>query len=160
MKNICITLGLIILMTSCSPESKLEINLQQSEVFLENNLLDSSIVEIEPGLQYVVLESSQENMPTPKLSDIITADFHGTLMDGSIFWSSIEIGEPLTIQLSQLIPGCQKLISRMREGDFWRVFIHPDMAYGEEGRPTIPPNSALIFDIKLHAIQQNPRAKK
>ncbi|MDO7709740.1 MAG: FKBP-type peptidyl-prolyl cis-trans isomerase, partial [Gammaproteobacteria bacterium] len=108
----------------------------------------------------VVLESSQENMPTPKLSDIITADFHGTLMDGSIFWSSIEIGEPLTIQLSQLIPGCQKLISRMREGDFWRVFIHPDMAYGEEGRPTIPPNSALIFDIKLHAIQQNPRAKK
>ena len=97
---------------------------------------------------------------TPKLSDTITADFHGTLMDGSIFWSSIEIGEPLTIQLSQLIPGCQKLISRMREGDFWRVFIHPDMAYGEEGRPTIPPNSALIFDIKLHAIQQNPRAKK
>jgi len=160
MKNICITLGLIILMTSCNSESKLEINLQQSEAFLENNLLDSSVVEIEPGLQYVVLESSQENMPTPKLSDIITADFHGTLMDGSIFWSSIEIGEPLTIQLSQLIPGCQKLISRMREGDFWRVFIHPDMAYGEEGRPTIPPNSALIFDIKLHAIQQNPRAKK
>ena len=159
MKNICITLGLIILMTSCNSESNLEINLQQSEIFLENNLLDSSIVEIEPGLQYVVLESSQENMPTPKLSDIITADFHGTLMDGSIFWSSIEIGEPLTIQLSQLIPGCQKLISRMREGDFWRVFIHPDMAYGEEGRPTIPPNSALIFDIKLHAIQQNPRAK-
>ena len=160
MKNICITLGLIILMTSCNSESKLEINLQQSEAFLENNLLDSSVVEIEPGLQYVVLESSQENMPTPKLSDIITADFHGTLMDGSIFWSSIEIGEPLTIQLSQLIPGCQKLISRMREGDFWRVFIHPDMAYGEEGRPTIPPNSALIFDIKLHAIQQNHRAKK
>jgi len=160
MKNICITLSLIILMTSCNSESKLEINLQQSEAFLENNLLDSSVVEIEPGLQYVVLESSQENMPTPKLSDIITADFHGTLMDGSIFWSSIEIGKPLTIQLSQLIPGCQKLISRMREGDFWRVFIHPDMAYGEEGRPTIPPNSALIFDIKLHAIQQNPRAKK
>ena len=43
----------------------------------------------------------------------------------------------------------------MQEGDFWRVFIHPDLAYGEEGRPTIPPNSALIFDIKLHAISQN-----
>ena len=82
MKNICITLGLIILMTSCNSESKLEINLQQSEIFLENNLLDSSVVEIEPGLQYVVLESSQENTPTPKLTDIITADFHGTLMDG------------------------------------------------------------------------------
>ena len=47
----------------------------------------------------------------------------------------------------------------MQEGDFWRVFIHPDLAYGEEGRPTIPPNSALIFDIKLHAIMQRYDAK-
>jgi FKBP-type peptidyl-prolyl cis-trans isomerase len=47
----------------------------------------------------------------------------------------------------------------MQEGDFWRVFIHPDLAYGEEGRPTIPPNSALIFDIKLHAIMHSSDAK-
>ena len=159
MKNIFIAFGLIFFIASCSSESNLEINLQQSEIFLENNLLDSSVVEIEPGLQYIILESSQSNASKPKLSDTITADFHGTLMDGSVFWSSIDIGKPLTIQLSQLIPGCQKLISLMQEGDFWRVFIHPDMAYGEEGRPTIPPNSALIFDIKLHSIQQNPRAK-
>jgi len=159
MKNIFIAFGLIFFIASCSSESNLEINLQQSEIFLENNLLDSSVVEIEPGLQYIILEASQSNAFRPKLSDIITADFHGTLMDGSVFWSSIDIGKPLTIQLSQLIPGCQKLISLMQEGDFWRVFIHPDMAYGEEGRPTIPPNSALIFDIKLHSIQQKPRVK-
>jgi FKBP-type peptidyl-prolyl cis-trans isomerase len=128
-------------------------NLQQSELFLEQNLLKSEVIEIEPGLQYMVLESSQNNLSRPELSDTITADFHGTLMDGSVFWSSIDIGEPLTIQLSQLIPGCQKAISLMQEGDFWRVFIHPSMAYGEEGRPTIPPNSALTFDIKLHAIK-------
>ena len=146
MKNICITFGLIIFIASCSSEVNLEINLQQSEIFLENNLLDSNVVEVQPGLQYIILESSQENTVTPKLSDTITADFHGTLADGSIFWSSIEIGEPLTIQLSQLIPGCQKIISKMHEGDLWRVFIHPDLAYGKEGRPTIPPNSALIFD--------------
>ena len=159
MKNIFIAFGLIFFIASCSSESNLEINLQQSEIFLENNLLDSSVVEIEPGLQYIILESSQSNASKPKLSDTITADFHGTLMDGSVFWSSIDIGKPLTIQLSQLIPGCQKLISRMQEGDFWRVFIHPDLAYGEEGRPTIPPNSALIFDIKLHAIMQSSDAK-
>lgn len=157
MKKICITLTLIIFIASCSSESNLEINLQQSEIFLENNLLDSSVVEIESGLQYIILESSQSKASRPKLSDTITADFHGTLIDGSVFWSSIDIGEPLTIQLSQLIPGCQKLISRMQEGDFWRVFIHPDLAYGEEGRPTIPPNSMLIFDIKLHDIMQNPK---
>ena len=146
-------------MSGCSQQSNLEINLQQSESFLEQNLLNSSVIEIESGLQYLILESAEGNSSRPRLSDTITADFHGTLMDGTVFWSSIDIGEPLTIQLSQLIPGCQKLISRMQEGDFWRVFIHPDLAYGEEGRPTIPPNSALMFDIKLHAISQNADAK-
>ena len=102
----------------------------------------------------MVLESFEDSSPHPNLSDTITADFHGTLIDGSVFWSSIEIGEPLTIQLSQLIPGCQKIISLMQEGDFWRVFIHPDLAYGKEGRPTIPPNSVLTFDIQLHDIEQ------
>jgi FKBP-type peptidyl-prolyl cis-trans isomerase len=159
MKNIFISLSIVFLMLGCSQQSNLEMNLQQSESFLEQNLLNSSIIEIEPGLQYLILESPEGNSSRPTLSDIITADFHGTLMDGTVFWSSIDIGEPLTIQLSQLIPGCQKLISRMQEGDFWRVFIHPDLAYGEEGRPTIPPNSALIFDIKLHAIVQSSDAK-
>ena len=154
MKNLFIFLTIVIFISACSKSSNIEINLQQSELFLTENLLNSKVVEIEPGLQYMILESSHSDTSSPKLEDIITADFHGTLMDGSVFWSSIEIGEPLTIQLSQLIPGCQKVISLMQEGDFWRVFIHPDLAYGKEGRPTIPPNSVLIFDIKLHAIAQ------
>jgi FKBP-type peptidyl-prolyl cis-trans isomerase len=154
MKNLFIFLTIVIFISACSKSSNIEINLQQSELFLGQNLSNSEVVEIEPGLQYMILESSQSDASSPKLEDIITADFHGTLMDGSVFWSSIEIGEPLTIQLSQLIPGCQKVISLMQEGDFWRVFIHPDLAYGKEGRPTIPPNSVLTFDIKLHAVQQ------
>ena len=154
MKNLFIFLTIVIFISACSKSSNIEINLQQSELFLRQNLSNSEVVEIEPGLQYMILESSQSDASSPKLEDIITADFHGTLMDGSVFWSSIEIGEPLTIQLSQLIPGCQKVISLMQEGDFWRVFIHPDLAYGKEGRPTIPPNSVLTFDIKLHAVQQ------
>ena len=154
MKNLFIFLTIVIFISACSKSSNIEINLQQSELFLGQNLSNSEVVEIEPGLQYMILESSQSDASRPKLEDIITADFHGTLMDDSVFWSSIEIGEPLTIQLSQLIPGCQKVISLMQEGDFWRVFIHPDLAYGKEGRPTIPPNSVLIFDIKLHAIAQ------
>jgi FKBP-type peptidyl-prolyl cis-trans isomerase len=154
MKNLFIFLTIVIFISACSKSSNIEINLQQSQLFLEQNLSKSEVVEIEPGLQYMILESSQSDASSPKLEDIITADFHGTLMDGSVFWSSIEIGEPLTIQLSQLIPGCQKVISLMQEGDFWRVFIHPDLAYGKEGRPTIPPNSVLTFDIKLHAVEQ------
>ena len=123
MKNLFIFLTIVIFISACSKSSNIEINLQQSELFLGQNLSNSEVVEIEPGLQYMILESSQSDASSPKLEDIITADFHGTLMDGTVFWSSIEIGEPLTIQLSQLIPGCQKLISLMQEGDFWRVFI-------------------------------------
>ena len=155
MKNIFIFLTIVIFISACSKSSNLEINLEQSELFLSKNLLNSKVVEIEPGLQYMILESLQSNASRPILSDIITADFHGTLMDGSVFWSSIDIGEPLTIQLSQLIPGCQKAIDLMQEGDTWRVFIHPDLAYGSEGRPTIPPNSTLIFDISLHLVEKS-----
>ena len=149
MKNIYLYLGLFILVASCSQESNLETNLQQSEIFLLSNSSKDGVISIEDGLQYVVIESGAINVSSPELSDTITAHFHGTLMDGTVFWSSVEKGEPLTIQLSQLIPGCQKVISKMRTGDLWRVFIHPNLAYGEEGRPTIPPNSTLTFDIEL-----------
>ena len=149
MKNIYLYLGLFILVASCSQESNLEINLQQSEIFLLNNSTKDGVISIEDGLQYVVIESGAINASSPELSDTITAHFHGTLLDGTVFWSSVENGEPLTIQLSKLIPGCQKVISKMRTGDLWRVFIHPNLAYGEEGRPTIPPNSTLTFDIEL-----------
>ena len=155
MKNFfLVSIIFTLIISACSQAPDVEANLNQAEAFLEKNLLNSDVIEVEPGLQYMVLESFEDSSLHPNLSDTITADFHGTLIDGSVFWSSIEIGEPLTIQLSQLILGCQKIISLMREGDFWRVFIHPDLAYGKEGRPTIPPYSVLIFDITLHSIQQ------
>jgi len=149
MKNIYLYLGLFILMASCSQEANLQSNLEQSETFLMSNSAKDGVISLEDGLQYSVIESGDTNEPSPELSDTITAHFHGTLMDGKVFWSSVEMGEPLTIQLSQLIPGCQKVISKMKAGDLWRVFIHPSLAYGEEGRPTIPTNSTLIFDIEL-----------
>jgi FKBP-type peptidyl-prolyl cis-trans isomerase len=141
--------GLIFFLLSCAQEADLQIYLQQSETFLLNNAIKDKVILMEEGLQYVVIESGDINASPPELSDTITAHFHGTLMDGTVFWSSVDMGEPLTIQLSQLISGCQKVISKMKVGDLWRVFIHPSLAYGEEGRPTIPPNSTLIFDIEL-----------
>ena len=149
MKNIFLYLGLFILIASCSQESNLQINLEQSEIFLLSNAAKDGVISLEDGLQFSVIESGDINQSPPELSETITAHFHGTLMDGSVFWSSVEMGDPLTIQLSQLIPGCQKVISKMRAGDLWRVFIHPSLAYGVEGRPTIPPNSTLIFDVEL-----------
>lgn len=155
MKNLFLFFPLFFLM-ACSQdnENNSRENLLQAEKFLASNLNNTAVVEIEAGLQYIVLESS-ESSRVPNLDSTITADFHGTLIDGSVFWSSIDNGEPLTIVLSQLIPGCQTAISMMSEGDSWRVFIHPNLAYGEEGRPGIPSNSALTFDITLHAVRES-----
>ena len=108
---------------------------------------------VEKGLHYAVLNYGDMNSKSPELSDTITAHFHGTLTDGTVFWSSVDSNEPLTIELSKLIEGCQKIISLMKINDKWRVYIDPSMAYGDEGRPGIPSNSILIFDIELLDIQ-------
>ena len=149
MKNFWILIMTFIL-TTCGQDNDAQNNLMESEEYLKNNLSNDGVIAIKPGLQYLVMKSGTGKTPT--LSDTITADFHGTLKDGSVFWSSIDNGEPLITKLSQLIPGCQETISLMSEGDSWRIFIHPDLAYGEVGRPGIPANSALIFDINLLAV--------
>ncbi len=97
---------------------------------------------------YLVIDSGDPMSDPPILNQTISAHFHGTLTNGEVFWSSLD-SEPLKIELSKLIVGCQKAISLMREGDKWIVYIDPAMAYGEDGRPGIPSNSILIFEIEL-----------
>jgi len=125
-------------------------NIQQIEnlQFFIDNKKNDQVIEIEPGLQYLVINSGDPISESPSLNQTISAHFHGTLTNGEVFWSSLD-SEPLKIELSKLIVGCQKAISLMREGDKWMVYIDPTMAYGEDGRPGIPSNSILIFEIEL-----------
>jgi FKBP-type peptidyl-prolyl cis-trans isomerase FklB len=125
-------------------------NIQQIEnlQFFIDNKKNDQVIEIEPGLQYLVVNSGDPISEPPSLNQTISAHFHGTLTNGEVFWSSLD-SEPLKIELSKLIVGCQKVISLMREGDKWMVYIDPTMAYGEDGRPGIPSNSILIFEIEL-----------
>jgi|TARA_Y100000994_G_C15387246_1_gene315836 FKBP-type peptidyl-prolyl cis-trans isomerase FklB len=125
-------------------------NIQQIEnlQFFIDNKKNDQVIEIEPGLQYLVVNSGDPISEPPLLNQTISAHFHGTLTNGEVFWSSLD-SEPLKIELSKLIVGCQKVISLMREGDKWMVYIDPTMAYGEDGRPGIPSNSILIFEIEL-----------
>ena len=141
-----------IVLTGCVQDGPNVKQIANMKFFIENQAQEGINV-IEKGLHYAVLNSGDINSKSPELSDIITAHFHGTLTDGTVFWSSIESNEPLTIQLSGLIEGCQKVISRMKVNDKWRVYIDPSMAYGDEGRPGIPSNSILVFDIELLDIQ-------
>ena len=140
------------LLVSCVQDSPNVKQIANMKFFIENQEQEGINV-VEKGLHYAVLNYGDMNSKSPELSDTITAHFHGTLTDGTVFWSSVDSDEPLTIELSKLIEGCQKIISLMNINDKWRVYIDPSMAYGDEGRPGIPSNSILIFDIELLDIQ-------
>jgi FKBP-type peptidyl-prolyl cis-trans isomerase len=147
-----LTLMSLLILVGCVQDSPNVKQIANLKFFIENQEQEGINV-VEKGLHYAVLNYGDMNSKSPELSDIITAHFHGTLTDGTVFWSSVDSNEPLTIELSKLIEGCQKIISLMKINDKWRVYIDPSMAYGDEGRPGIPSNSILIFDIELLDIQ-------
>jgi FKBP-type peptidyl-prolyl cis-trans isomerase len=147
-----LTLMSLLVLVGCVQDSPNVKQIANLKFFIENQEQEGINV-VEKGLHYAVLNYGDVNSKSPELSDTITAHFHGTLTDGTVFWSSVDSNEPLTIELSKLIEGCQKIISLMKINDKWRVYIDPSMAYGDEGRPGIPSNSILIFDIELLDIQ-------
>ena len=148
MKKIILCFFAFLLVTSCSEDQASVVNLEEAEEFLASNATETAVNAIEEGLQYSIIENGTGGV-NPSLENTVTAHFHGTLINGDVFWSSVDLNEPLVIKPSQLIKGWQKVIPLMQVGDKWRVFIHPALAYGEEGRPGIPSNSLLIFDIEL-----------
>ncbi|HBW83915.1 MAG: peptidylprolyl isomerase [Gammaproteobacteria bacterium] len=133
-------------------QSALTDNLAASEAFLAENAQKDGVVQLASGLQYLILESGDGETPTS--TDSVLAHYHGTLTDGSVFDSSVDRGEPATFGVSQVIAGWTEALQLMKEGDKWRLFIPPGLAYGEAS-PTaaIPPNSALIFDVELLEIR-------
>ncbi len=123
-----------------------QLNLAQAVQFLNNNALAEGIVEVEAGmLQYKVVEPGTG----PVVSEHATPVIHytGSFIDGTVFRSSMEAGEPITLPLSQTIPGFSKGIVGMHEGEKRKLFIHPDLAYGTSRH--LPPNSLLIFDVEV-----------
>ena len=135
-------------------QSALSDNLAASQEFLAENAQRDGVVTLDSGLQYMVLEEGAAGGASPTASDSVLAHYHGTLPDGSVFDSSVERGEPATFGLSQVIPGWTEALQLMSVGDKWRLFLPPDLAYGEASpTPAIPPNSALIFEVELLEIQ-------
>jgi len=96
--------------------------------------------------------SKVQSTQTPRNRDTIVLHFHGTLIDGSVFESSIKSGKPLKAKLGELIPGWREGIKKMSPGDKYRFFIPSYLAYGSKKIDNIPPHSALIFDIELLSI--------
>lgn len=126
-------------------------NLQAGQAYLSNNMTQEGVVTTESGLQYKVLrQGTGETHPTA--TDRVKVHYHGTLIDGTVFDSSVERGQPIEFGLNQVIKGWTEGLQLMVEGEKTRLFIPSDLAYGNRSAGSIPPGSALIFDVELIAI--------
>ncbi len=122
--------------------------LQLAEQFLAANAARDEVTTTDSGLQYEVLEAGSGAKPGPGAT--VVTHYHGTFVDGTVFDSSVERGEPAEFGVNQVIPGWTEALQLMSIGDKWRIACPPQLAYGEQGAgDTIPPNTALVFEIHL-----------
>lgn len=127
-------------------------NLKTGNDFLEANKSKEGVKTTPTGLQYKVLTEGKGKTPTEK--DEVVCHYRGTLIDGTEFDSSYKRNEPATFPVMGVIPGWTEALKTMKEGEKRQLFIPANLAYGPSGRPGIPPNSVLLFDIELISIKK------
>ena len=123
-------------------------NLKAGQEFLAANKLKPGVVETPSGLQYEVITQGTGAKPTAY--NKVTCHYHGTLINGTVFDSSVQRGKPADFPLNQVIKGWTEGVQLMPVGSKWRFFIPPHLGYGDrQVGPTIGPNSTLIFEVEL-----------
>jgi len=129
-------------------------NREQARQFLAQNAKAKGVVTTESGLQYVVLKSADPKAAPPKSTDRVTVRYRGRLLDGTQFDSSDSHPIPATFRLNGgMIKGWQEALRLMKPGEQWRLFVPPDLAYGDSGPAQVPPGSLLVFDLELLRIE-------
>lgn len=126
-------------------------NLQKAGEFLAKNKARSGVKTTASGLQYEVIKKGFSTAK-PKPTDKVRVHYHGTLIDGTVFDSSVQRGQPVEFALNGVIPGWTEALQLMSVGDKFKLYIPPALAYGPRAAGKIPPNSALIFEVELLAI--------
>ena len=128
-----------------------DLNKEAGDQFLAENLERKEVNATESGLQYEILTSSDNNA-NPLADDEVEVHYHGTLINGEVFDSSVDRGEPSKFKVNQVISGWTEALQLMTVGDKWKLFIPSDLAYGETGNNSIGPNETLIFEVELIGI--------
>jgi FKBP-type peptidyl-prolyl cis-trans isomerase FklB len=129
-------------------KDKAEANQKAGEAFLAQNKTRPGVTETPSGLQYEIL--TEGTGPKPSAGSKVTCHYHGTLIDGTVFDSSVQRGQPATFPLNMVIKGWTEALQLMPVGSKWRLFLPSQLAYGERQTGSfIGPNSTLIFDVEL-----------
>ena len=141
---VIVSLLLVFIACACTPPNAPEVATKPVE--------EEKMIELPSGLKYQVIKEGTGAKPA--LRDTVTMDYHGTLVDGTVYHSSYERGKPVTIQFNRLIKGWSEALMLMQEGSEWKLFIPPELAYGEKGSgQVIGPNETLILDVVLISVQ-------
>ena len=127
-------------------------NKDKGAKFLEENKKKPNVKTTASGLQYEVLTEGKGT--PPKATDTVKVHYRGTLVDGTEFDSSYKRGQPAEFPVNGVIPGWTEALQLMKPGGKWKLYIPSDLAYGEMGRPSIPPNSVLIFEVELLEVKK------
>ncbi len=144
---------------SAKEKAKGEGNAKAGETFLAENKKKPGVQTTVSGLQYQIIKEGTG--PKPTLNDMVTTHYHGTLIDGTVFDSSVERGQPASFPVSGVIPGWTEALQLMPVGSKWKLFVPGNLAYGERGAGgKIGPNSALIFEVELLSIDKKEDAPK
>lgn len=129
-------------------EKAFEQNIKEGKNFLSENAKRAEVKTTASGLQYEIITEGKGE--TPKASDSVTVHYHGTLLNGNVFDSSVSRGEPATFGVTQVIQGWVEALQLMPVGSKWKLYIPSELAYGAQGAgQSIAPHSALIFEVEL-----------
>ena len=128
----------------CSSDLK---NMAVNTDFFTKLKENKAVVELPSGLRYEIV--AQGTGAAPKPTETVKVHYTGKLIDGSVFDSSVQRGEPAEFPLDQVIPGWTEGIQKVTKGGKIKLYVPPHLAYGDDGRPGIPPGSTLIFDVEL-----------
>ena len=142
---------IILIIRHNTNKAKAQKNLSVGAVFLASNSSDIGVVVTSSGLQYKVLNQG-EGQIKPLVSSKVKVHYHGTLLDGTVFDSSVDRGQPISFSLKQVISGWTEGIQLMVVGDKYRFYIPANLAYGNRATGKIAAGSLLIFDVELLAI--------
>ena len=127
-------------------------NKMEGEAFLKKNAERKEVITLESGLQYEVLKTGTGQVPSA--DDKVSVHYHGTLIDGTVFDSSVQRGQPTSFPVTGVIKGWIEALQLMPVGSKWKLFIPSDLAYGDRGAGgQIGPNAALIFEVELLGIE-------
>jgi FKBP-type peptidyl-prolyl cis-trans isomerase FklB len=132
---------------------KSEANIAIGKKFLDENKSKSGVKTLPDGLQYMVMKEGSG--PMPQATDTVVVDYHGTLIDGTIFDSTRDRGQPATYPVNGFIKGFSEALQMMKVGSKWKLFIPSELAYGDRSAgPKVPPNSTLVFELELLSIKK------